>query len=301
MASAFLKNSRLWCFIGLLLALGGAHAENSNNFSAGSGVIAFKDTAAHQEKSIPVWYFYQNKPQPKTPIWILLPGVKRNAESLRDDWQNAARRAGAVLLVPEFTESAYPGVSYAQGNMLDRQNRPLDASRWAFSTLERLFDFTKHQLKISSTRYSLFGHSAGAQLIQRMVMFVPDARIQRAVAANAGCYVMPDWSIEFPYGFKQSGVDPLALQQALSVSLTLLVGEDDTDPFHPTLSRHPLCLQQGENRVARAQRLLTAGRSAADAGNQPFHWQLQMVSDVGHSEVGMNKAAQDFFLRDAAK
>ena len=38
----------------------------------------------------------------------------------------------------------------------------------------------------------MFGHSAGAQILHRMVLFAPGSRADRIVAANSGFYTLAD-------------------------------------------------------------------------------------------------------------
>ena len=57
--------------------------------------------------------------------------------------------------------------------------------------VEHLFDYVREKSGATQDTYLLDGHSAGAQFVQRLVTFLPEARYSRAVAANAGVYVMP--------------------------------------------------------------------------------------------------------------
>ena len=50
----------------------------------------------------------------------------------------------------------------------------------------------------TSADYYLFGHSAGAQFVHRLLLMVPDGRYAALVAANAGWYTVPDKSIDYP-------------------------------------------------------------------------------------------------------
>ena len=57
--------------------------------------------------------------------------------------------------------------------------------------IEHLFDYIRTKSGATRNTYLLDGHSAGAQFVHRIVTLLPDARYSRAVAANAGLYIMP--------------------------------------------------------------------------------------------------------------
>ena len=85
------------------------------------------------------------------------------------------------------------------GNMLDSAGRILPKSQWALTTIERLFDAVQHGLALKRNDYDIVGFSGGAQFVHRLVLFVPEARFRRAVAASAARYAFPSWSERFPY------------------------------------------------------------------------------------------------------
>ena len=48
--------------------------------------------------------------------------------------------------------------------------------------------------------------------MHRYLYYVPEARVSRFIAANAGWYTMPDFSIGYPYGLKDAGIEEDALR-----------------------------------------------------------------------------------------
>jgi len=76
-------------------------------------------------------------------------------------------------------------------------------------------------------KYDLFGHSAGGQLVHRLVMFSPENKIDRAIAANSGWYTVLDRDTVFPYGIKEAPIDKATLQQSLAKKLVVFLGEFD--------------------------------------------------------------------------
>ena len=78
--------------------------------------------------------------------------------------------------------------------------------------------------------YSLIGHSAGGQFLDRLAAFVP-TEARRIVVANPGSYVFPSLDIDAPYGLGKvySGADGEAqLRRYLQQPLTIYLGEGDT-------------------------------------------------------------------------
>jgi len=127
---------------------------------------------------------------------------------------------------------------------------------------------------------------------------MPEARIDKAIVANAGWYTMPDPAIAFPYGLAGAPVDDQALDAALGQRLTVLLGTADTDRNDPDLRKTPEADAQGPHRFARGQHFFAQGKQAAAARGTPFGWRLITVPDVGHSNGKMAKAAAPLIAAD---
>jgi hypothetical protein len=117
-------------------------------------------------------------------------------------------------------------------------SRPNPREVWSFSVIERIFGAIKSVGKLNAAGYVLFGHSAGAQFVHRLIAFASRAsangteqgHLLRAVAANAGSYTLPTFEERFPFGF--GGLEALFSQEDLSAfvsaPLTVLLGQEDT-------------------------------------------------------------------------
>jgi hypothetical protein len=75
------------------------------------------------------------------------------------------------------------------------------------------------------------------------------------------------------------------------------LGEKDTDPNHPQLSRTAQAKQQGANRFERGQVFFRAAERQAKKLKVVFNWQLRTVPNVAHSNAGMGRAAAPLLLR----
>lgn len=239
-------------------------------------------------KLIPVWYFLPEDADDDAPVLIVMHGVNRDADRYRNEWIPHACKYRFLLVVPEFSKEAFPGEDcYNSGNTLDEQQRPRPREQWTFSLVEPIFEAMKLATGNQSERYYLYGHSAGAQFVHRFLFHVPDARVAKAVAANAGWWTMPDAAVKFPYGLQGAAIDGGALKRLLQLPLVVLLGTADTDAQHVNLRRTPEAMAQGPHRFARGRSFYETGKHQAKALDVPFGWQLSTAPGVGHSNLGM--------------
>ncbi|MBN1268404.1 MAG: hypothetical protein JXB04_02365 [Kiritimatiellae bacterium] len=257
--------------------------------TSGTGSFIFEDAA---NRAITVWYYAPLRIKPSTPVLFVMHGVERNGREYRDAWTEEARRKKVVLLVPEFSKSAFPGSDeYSLGDVFSDSGTLNDRDQWAFTTIERVFDKVKADTKLTTSAYSIYGHSAGAQFVHRLVLFMPQARIEKAVAANAGWYTMPDFEVSFPYGLGGTPVTADALESSLRKNLTVLLGSQDTDENHKYLRKTPEAMAQGKHRLARGKKFFEQGKEQAGQLGVQSGWDIKTVPGVGHSNSGMTPAA----------
>lgn len=248
-------------------------------------------------RQVIVRYFLPEEGAADAPVVFVLHGVKRNGEDYFNDWRPHAQKRGFVLIAPEFSQASFPGdEGYIYGNTVDRQGRPLPRAAWSFSMIEPIFAAVRERAGLHAQDYAIFGHSAGAQFVQRFLYFVPEAHVSQAIAANAGWYMLPDLHVRFPYGVGGTPVTQDALNQAFARRLVILLGTADTDPKHRVLRHTPEADAQGPHRFARGQYFFARAREAAAAAKVPFAWRLVPVPGVAHSERGMTPAALKLLL-----
>ncbi len=276
-----------------------------------SGSYSMVDKESGQK--VKVWYFKPADFSPKTPVLFVLHGMNRNADEYRDQWKPHAKKHGFMLLVPEFSETLFPGVNgYNMGNIfaatthdekegLANSGKRNPKKLWSYRTLDKVFaDFKINREKSGQSKYYLFGHSAGAQYVHRLVEFVPEAKIKMAIAANSGWYTMPSLAQKWPYGLKGTGLEGEDVKRFLAFPLVVLLGERDNNPKHASLRHTPEADEQGESRFARGKHFFSYGQNLARRLKTPFNWKLQTVPDVGHSNEGMSAAAAAIIAVDAA-
>ena len=268
----------LLVFAGLLGSTAAAEAAAAHtNFSFESG--------GHK---LTVWYHRPAAAKADAPVLFVIHGVGRNAEEYLGDWIELADQKHFLLVVPEFSKTEFPGEeAFNSGNLFDAAGHPLPREQWSYSMIEPMFDALRQHLGSTRSDYMIYGHSAGAQFVQRFLYFVPQARVTRSCAANAGWYMLPELATEYPYGLKGTPADATALRAAFARPMVVLLGEADTDAKHPALRHTPESDAQGLFRFARGQFFFAHAKTAAEAMNTAFHWTLSTAPGIAHSNKGM--------------
>jgi poly(3-hydroxybutyrate) depolymerase len=248
---------------------------------------------------LPVYYQLPDTVTRDTLVVFVMHGVKRDADRYRDEWADLARQHGFIAVVPQFGKSDFPGSrGYNTGYFAQADGTPRPRGLWSFAAIEPLFDDVRKRFGTGVPRYAIYGHSAGAQFVHRFVLFMPEARIERAIAANAGWYTMPDPGIAFPYGLGDAPVDERGLNSALGKRMTVLLGTADTDRSDPDLRKTPEADAQGPHRFARGQTFFAQGQAAAAKRKARFGWTLETVPGVGHSNGKMASAAAEILTAE---
>lgn len=243
-----------------------------------------------ERKTIRVWTYRPQQWTSDKPVLFVMHGMARNAESYLDAWIDLAEQQGLLLVAPQFDSPFYRLITndYQEGNLQSFFGWQNPESEWAFTVIENIFDHLNSVNGWSVPSYDIFGHSAGGQFVQRMVILKPSARIRTAIAANAGTYTFADARIPFPYGL--SGVQT-ELPLAFSKRLVLLLGELDNSANQGQLDQTEQAMLQGPHRFARGNNFYQSASALATRQGLAFHWQLQSVPEVGHDFKAMSVAA----------
>lgn len=273
---------------------------DSLDLRPGPGVFRVTDHHVLPGKRIPVHYYLPTGFGPDSPILFVMHGTRRNASDYRDTWIATAERENALLLCPRFSRRHYSRHAYHLGNVV-AESEALPPERWTFEVIEDLFDKIRAATGSTREHYDIYGHSAGAQFVHRLVLFCPHVRIGTAVAANAGWYTLPAFDGHaFPYGLRRSPATPYLLDAALGRKLVIMVGCDDRDADDAFLRNSRRACAQGEHRFERAHTFLRRGREHAADREIPCRWSLVTVAGAGHHDVEMMPAATEVLYGEAS-
>jgi pimeloyl-ACP methyl ester carboxylesterase len=277
-----------------LLALGamaafGTHA--ATPVPSGKWSFVFTDRRGQADRPVRVYTYRPRQCESTCPIVFVLHGKSRAASNYRDYWELAADRFGFLVIAPEFAEKYWPGAaSYNLGDVDGNGDR----EKWSYSVIEHLFD----EMRDGQKDYSIFGHSAGAQFVHRMMILLPGNRASLAMVANAGWYLMPEWRrdrarADWPHSLAGAPAGEKELRQALGRRMIVLLGEADTKTDDKDLDRSEGSMKQGANRLERGENFMgTATTAARDLGVK-LAWELAYVPGVGHEGSKMSRAAAD--------
>ncbi len=264
----------------------------SADLAVGTGSFVYVDEANDPDKPVTVWYHRPEGTDNAVPVVFVMHGVRRNGETYRDNWIDLADENKFLVVVPEFTKKAFPGSwRYNMGNVFYAAGGRKPKDEWAFTYIESIFEALRRDHGLTAEKYDIFGHSAGSQFVHRMVLFMPNARIRTAIAANAGWYTMVDPDVAMPYGLAETETDTARIRDALGTRLIVLLGEADNDPNHRFLRRATEAMAQGAHRFERGHTFFATARDYAGRIGAPFAWELETVPGVGHSNRKMAPAA----------
>jgi dienelactone hydrolase len=206
-------------------------------------------------------------------LLLVFHGVARNARSYRDYARPLADRNCLLLVAPLFAQRDFPGWRYQRGGIV-KDGVVQNPSDWSGRLVPALVDWGRQQ-EGRPLAYSLLGHSAGGQFLERLAAFVP-TQAKRIVVANPGSYVFPSLDVAAPYGLGKvyASVD----------------GEADTRVDDRDDS--PDARAQGASRYQRGVNAFNAARTLAQKRGWTFNWRLVELPGVGHNAPKMFSAPQ---------
>lgn len=280
-------------FIVLLLAffcLLSAGAKDT--FVRGSGSCVYTGYAPLKDKPITIYYYIPTKGDVKMmPILFSMHGTKRNGEKAMGYWRDLAERYGFIVLSPEYSKKYYDINAYNYGNVSEKVGEfiPRPKEQWVYNTVESIFDYFRASTGNLSDRYDIWGHSAGGQFVHRFLLCMPEARVHRAVSANAGTWTMvigknSSYKFGWPYSIKGTIFDSdKYLRPFFAREFYVTIGDMDTDTTTSDFPKYPAAMAQGPTRYARGKKFYKEARETALSMNLPFNWRRSIVHNSGHS------------------
>ena len=274
------------------------NSSNSNLFENMIGVIEYTNYEPLSNKPFNIHYYIPSTiNQTTAPILFIFPGTDRNADDYLETWITLADQKGVMVFAFEFSVDYYPmSTNYQTGFILDENGNLNNEDVWTFSVIEPVFDFIKTSLVNNTNSYNMFGHSAGGQFVHRFVQFKPNSRVNYAISANAGWYTVPDTSVDFPYGLKNTGISNEDLQNSYLKNLEIHLGQNDNDPNDPALRKTPEANSQGLYRLSRGRYFVNQSDSISQSLNFPSSWVKKELENIGHEQQKMAVfAAQEMY------
>jgi hypothetical protein len=282
--------------------------------ATGRGAFLAAGGRERERQRIGVHYYKPPGFAASSRILLVIPGAGRNGDAYRDAWIEAAEASNVLVAALSYAEADYDLAAYHMGGVIKdlairnasngsnnvTRARDEDISftfnprreQWLFHDFDRIFGLITAATGSPQTAYDMFGHSAGAQILHRLVLFHPRSRARRIVAANSGFYTLPSTELPLLVGLKGTGVTESSLADSFASKLLVLVGEkDDGDEAGGIQIHTPLIDRQGISRLARGQYFFRSAQDRARRLNLPFHWSLQVVPNVGHDFRAMGRAA----------
>lgn len=273
-----------------------------NLSSNSTGSFTYIPQSPLNNKSIEVFYHITAGDVTKMPILFSFHGVNRNADDYRDYWISMANNNQFMVFAPKFSDDDFPtGDQYNLANIFDDGDNPSSATfnqkaAWTFSTIDPIFETIKTAVSGTQEKYNAWGHSAGAQFLQRFVLYLPDSKLDVAICSNAGWYTVPESTVNFPYGIKNGQLPNTDLTKAFSKKLIVHLGQNDTNP-NAGLRRNTIVdEQQGTNRLVRGRYYFNTAQTTALNMGATFNWQKHEVSGVGHDPQLMANDALQYLL-----
>jgi len=279
-------------FVMLMAAVASAAAVAATPVPSGRWSFVFADQKGRPDRPIRVFTYRPKQCDTTCPIVIVLHGAKRDAYPYMKHWGSIADERKVIVIGPQFEARHWPkAAGYNAGDVKDQPGR----EGWVFAAIEHLFD----EVRDGQKDYVLFGHGAGAQVVQRMAIYRPDNRARVMVAANPGWYTMPEWRKEkekvykepYPYSMVESPAGEAELRAGLQKRMILIVNEKDEAPDDENLEKGDAVKKQGESRVDRAENFIKAATAASQDLGVKLAWELNEAPDKANDGYSVSEFA----------
>ena len=286
----------------LLLSLGIASAiivaaENTiPDLYRGASFFYFKCDGKFTGTKIKVYYYIPLEGDVQhMKVQFVMHGVNRNADAYCETWQTKAEQYGLIILAPMFDKNNFPSEMYQLGNVCSKGMLNYE-DEMTYSQIDAIFKAFVQKYDIADKTYNIYGHSAGAQFVHRLVLFYNSPYLDQAVAANAGTYTFVSNKQDFPYGYRNIGGLSSIPKKVFQKKLIVFLAEGDTiRDSHLNVSKE--ADKQGFNRFERGNNFFESAENYATRKKISFQWQLRTLPNAGHSNRQMGPAAADILYK----
>jgi pimeloyl-ACP methyl ester carboxylesterase len=230
--------------------------------------------------------------------------LARYAQQAVERWTSFAEAHQVIIVAPAFGGRDFGGYRALFG-------RRIDADEFVNALVDKVGG---EHIPHFSGRFSLHGHSAGAQFAARYLVTHPE-RLEVVVLSAPGAYPFPDPALPWPNGMAAVVRDELSgspadgkasdraagavyiprssgwLDAASGVSVSVLVGAQDTQtqPAEPG--------QPGSTRIKRAIAWVGSMQRHAEASGRTPTIQFVQAEGLDHDEAAMALPAQELLSR----
>jgi pimeloyl-ACP methyl ester carboxylesterase len=265
-----------------------------------AGATEIKQTTyAYWDKpDVEIFYITPKKIDKDTQLLFVIHGNSRNAEDYITAWIPYIKNKNIIVVAPQFNKNSFRYFFLLESATSSGKinNNPDD---YINKSISSFFNFFQSKFSLSTNKYKMFGHSAGAQFTHRYMLLSNDKRISSAVIANAGWYTFLNGA-SFPYGIQESPIDITGkhIRWFMSNRTTLLIGDNDVNLDDVNSSAG--AKNQGKTRVDRAKNYFNALIRLADKENIPFRWRYEVINGVDHDYLKMTPVAAKILLEDVS-
>lgn len=278
--------------LGMVVAMLVAAENTIPDLYRGASFFYFQCSGKFEGTKIKVYYYIPMEGDVRNmKVQFVMHGVNRNADSYCESWQSKAEQYGLIILAPMFDKKNFPTEMYQQGNVCSNGTLNYD-DELTYSQIDAIFKAFMQKYDIADKTYNIYGHSAGAQFVHRMVLFYDSPYLDKAVAANAGTYTFVSSRQDYPYGLRNIGGPSSISKKVFQKQLIVFLAEGDTirDPHLNVSSEAD---RQGTTRFERGNNFFRSAEDYATKKKRPFLWQLRTLSGAAHSNRQMAPAAAD--------
>ena len=250
--------------------------------------------ASWDKPDVEILYRLPKEINENTKVIFIIHGNSRDVERYINLWLEPSKDKNVILVAPHFTRLNYSNfgtlqIARSSGKILKNQSNNLKNS------LSLFFTYFKNKYNLQTSKYSIFGFSAGSQFAHRYLLFSDDIQVDRVVLGSAGWYTFLN-NEPYPYGMRNMPIERERYEWYLSREVLFILGAKDNDPNHESLNNSKGAKQQGSNRFERGQNYFKNLVIFSEENKLAFRWRYKVIEDLDHSTSAISENAFPFLL-----